>query len=157
MELSLSFEPNETGHDDIVLRFAGAVYRADSYYLAIDTDLEPDREDDAKARAVFNRLLEQWRDAIRRLGPGEAVCLPYDFSDQYTAWLRCERDPQSSILKVERGWAPLEGYYFCPSNLGSSLPTPEGFIVDGPSAVSPIADVLDAIEGSLKRSVVQPP
>ncbi|QLA81035.1 hypothetical protein EXV95_10550 [Acidovorax sp. JMULE5] len=89
MDLSLTFHDNKTGHRDIVLRFAGQEWICDSYYLAIDTELLPEVEDEGKIRAVLRRLHEQWLEAIEGLKVGEVAYLPFDFSDQCTGWLRC--------------------------------------------------------------------
>ncbi len=91
MELSLRFEDNKTGHKDLILSFAGRVWVCDSYYLVIDSKLSPDQEDANKIRLVLRKLLEQWLSAVESIPADGSVYLPYDFSDQYTAWLRCIR------------------------------------------------------------------
>lgn len=148
MDLLLVLQPNGTGHDDLVLRFAGELYRADSYYLALDPQLDPDREDEVKVRAVLRRLLERWRDAVRALAPGDATYIPYDFSDQCTAWLRLQRQSREETLRIDRGWSSVEGWALCPSD-SATRTAPSGFNRDGPSVCAPIEEVLDAIEQSL--------
>ena len=145
MPFSLTFEPNGTDHDDLVLRFAGELYRADSYYLALDPGLDPEREDEAKVRAVLQRMLEGWRDAVRALEPGDATYLAYDFSDQCTAWLRLARDATTEMLTIERGWSTVEGWTLSPSRSVIGTPPP-GFNAEGPSVHATIDDVVDAIE-----------
>ena len=49
MDLTLTFEDNGTGHDDLLLRIGDAVWRCDSYYLALDQGVLAEHED---ARSV---------------------------------------------------------------------------------------------------------
>src|SRR5688500_6083286 len=143
MELSLEFKDNDTAHDDRILRFAGQSWVCDSYYLALDRELLPDREDADKDRAVLRRLLEQWRSAVENVPDGGRVYLPYDFSDQYTGWLRCQRS--GSVMDVCRGWAEVEGWSFFPSAVGEYLTDLHGFRPDGPSVHAPVAEVVQAV------------
>ena len=63
----------------------GRTWLCDSYYLAADRGLLPDREDVEKVKALLRRLLEQWLSGLSGMIDGGSVFLPYDFSDQYTA------------------------------------------------------------------------
>ena len=131
MDLSLTFHDNKTGHRDIVLRFAGQEWICDSYYLAIDTELLPEVEDEGKIRAVLRRLHEQWLEAIEGLKVGEVAYLPFDFSDQCTGWLRCTA--KSTGYSIDQGWSSVEGWSFSPSAIGVLLHNLEGFRADGPT------------------------
>src|SRR5215470_16626877 len=117
VEPALRFEDNGTAHDDLVLRFGGESWVCDSYYLALDRELLPDREDADKVRAVLRRLLEQWLFAVENLPDNGTAYLPYDFSDQYTGWLACHRS--DAQVAVSRGWAEEEGWSLSPSVVGN--------------------------------------
>jgi hypothetical protein len=147
VELSLRFVDNDTGHDDLILRFAGEQWVCDSYYLALDRGLLPDREDPEKIRAVLRRLLEQWLAVAEQLSDGGAAYLPYDFSDQYTGWLACRR--AGGEVEVSRGWAEVEGWSFFPSDAGDLSERPRGFRVDGPTARCMSSELTEAIQASL--------
>ena len=150
VDLSLSFEGNHTSHRDIVLRFAGQQWVCDSYYLAIDQNFLGGIEDDRKVRAVLRRLHEQWLEALQHLDGGDVAYLPYDLSDQYSAWLRCTRTPTG--YSIVRGWSPVEGHSFSPSAVGALLHSLEGFRVDGPALEVAAADLLKAIQSSAART-----
>jgi hypothetical protein len=133
--VSLQFEDNGRFHDDLVLRLGDQHWRCDSYYLLIDRGMLADREDASKVRDVLRRLLEQWHSSVAALHEGETCYLPYDFSDQCTAWLRCEA--VGTDLKVQRGWAGVEGWSFFPSEVGELTKNLTGFRPDGGEVVMP--------------------
>ena len=141
--VSLQFEDNGRGHDDLVLRLGNQQWRCDSYYLLLDPGTLAAREDAAKVRDVLRRLLEQWYSAVAALREGETCYLPYDFSDQYTAWLRC--DAAGPDLKIQRGWAEVEGWSFSPSDVGALVKGLTGFRPDGDEVVMPRDEFLRAI------------
>ncbi len=147
MELSLRFTPNGRGHDDVELHLGGHSWVCDSYYFAIDSNLLPRREDVPKVKAVLRRLLEQWIAAIQNLPDAGVAFLPYDFSDQYTAWLSCKRT--GGQVEVCRGWAPVEGWSLSPSDVGSRLSDLRGFTPDGPTVRTTIEALADAIRRSM--------
>jgi hypothetical protein len=150
VELSLRFEDNDTAHDDLVLRFAGERWVCDSYYLALDRELLPDREDAGKVRAVLRRLLEQWLAAVERLPDGGTAYLPYDFSDQCTCWLACHRSGDE--VTVTRGWADVAGWSFFPSAAGDLFARPCGFHVDGPTVRASALELVEAVRESLAQA-----
>lgn len=151
VDLTLNLELDGTAHDDVVLVLAGVSYRCDSYYFALDQCVDPDREDDVKVRAVVRRLLEQWRQAVASLEPGEFTYLPYDFSDQCTAWLRCHRISGTKRLAIVHGWSSLEGWSIVPSELGDAMKAVQGFQADTSALSTEVDDVLEAIDDSLLR------
>lgn len=151
MNLSLRFQDNNSGHKDLFLYLGGESWEADSYYLALDNGLLPEREDAEKVRMVLQRLLQQWLDAVNSLRDNEVIFLPYDFSDQYTAWLRCERNGDS--VTVVRGWASVEGWSFNPSNIGDRLNNLPGFKIDGCVISAPYNELLEAIKGCVREAI----
>jgi hypothetical protein len=150
MDVRLTFEDNHTCHDDLVLRLGDLVWRCDSYYLAIDRGLLPEQEDARKIRAVLRVLLQSWRLAIESLASGATAYLPYDFSDQCTAWLACEREGRD--LLVRHGWADVEGWSISPSEPSAQTAKPKGFQADGgPWRVS-VEDFLKGIAQSIEAA-----
>ena len=123
--VSLRFEPNGRFHEDVVLRVGDWRECCDSYYLMLDNALLPEREDEAKVQVVLRRLLQQWSDAVSCLSEGGSCFLPYDFSDQYIAGLRCAAE--GPLLKLQPGWVEVPGYSVLVSDLGGVLRDAPGF------------------------------
>ena len=111
----LEFRDNGTAHDDVHLSFEVAEEIADSYYFALDNGVEPDDESPSKVFRVLRRLLEQWREHLNAASDGDVLFLPYDFSDQYTGCLRCERNAHG--LHIAHGYSAREGWSFNPSDI----------------------------------------
>ncbi|MGW2273941.1 hypothetical protein [Streptomyces yangpuensis] len=113
-DIALSFDrlPEQSSYDDLKLTIGSFGHVCDSSYLTID--LYPnDTEDLGGALA---RLLEQWGAQVRGLsGAGGTVYLPYDFSDQCTAWLRVS-SPDGHAAEVHAGWSSIPGWWVNPFN-----------------------------------------
>jgi hypothetical protein len=129
MDIALTLDRSGSSHDDLVLTLGESVWRCDSYYLALDQRLLPDQQDEPKVRAVLRALLENWRTAILGLTSGGTAYLPYDFSDQGTAWLACELN--DGDLEIRHGWARVEGFSLSPSAPLARSGKPAGFHADG--------------------------
>ncbi len=149
VELSLQFEDNSTLHEDLVLRFAGQSWICDSYYLALDRQLLPEREDAEKVVVVLRQLLGQWLSAVERVPDGGTVYLRYDFSDQCTGWLRCERS--RTVVDVCRGWSEVEGWSLHPSAVVDHFTRVPGFRPDGPAVQVPFEELMEAIRASMSE------
>lgn len=147
MDLSLLFEDNRTGHDDLVLRFGGQSYVCDTYYLALDSKLLPESEYTNHVRVVLQKIFEQWLSVVENLQDGGSVYLPYDFSDQYTGWLCCSRS--GNTASVCRGWATVEGWSISPSAVGQYMTLLPEFRPDGPTVQVPIKELIEAIQNSI--------
>jgi hypothetical protein len=108
-------------HRDLLLCLGTYRHTCDSYYLAID--------DSATAGSTveqnLGRLLDQWVQQLQQLTPGTATFLPFDFSDQCTAWLRVDCIDADRVV-VQAGWSSLEGWSFMPSNFTTVTP-PDDF------------------------------
>jgi hypothetical protein len=115
-KLLLEFRDNRTSHEDIHLCLDGYSRVADSYYLALDSFMDPEDESVDKTRRVFARLLNLWVEALGQATREQPAYLPYDFSDQYTGCLRCR--PDGEALEVTAGWSRREGYCVSPSDPG---------------------------------------
>lgn len=77
MSIAIRFEDNGTFHEDFIVSVGAMERRCDTYYFALDREMEPEREDADKVRRVIVRLLQQWIDALRTQRDGEVVFLPY--------------------------------------------------------------------------------
>jgi hypothetical protein len=147
MEFSLRFQDNGKAHNDLVLRIGDQSWMCDTYYFALDRGLLPDREDADKVRVVLRQLLQQWLSAVEHVPDGHTVFLPYDFSDQCTGWLRCQRS--GSLAVVCRGWASVEGWSFYPSAIGEHLHRLPGFRPDAPVVEMAVTEFVKAIRDSM--------
>lgn len=150
MDLTLTFEDNGTAHDDLVLRIGERIWRCDSYYLALDQCVLADNEDASKVQTVLRTLLERWRTAIEDLTDGSTAYLPYDFSDECSAWLACELS--NGELLIRHGWSDVEGWSIMPSDPPPPTPKPSGFHSDaGPWKMS-VDDFLKGIARSIEAT-----
>lgn len=150
MEVSFRFEDNGTIHDDLVLRIGDSSWRCDSYYLAIEQYERAD-DDAPRVRAVLRALLEKWKTAIEELTNGATAYLPYDFSDQCTAWLACEL--VDGELVIRHGWSDVEGWSIMPSNPPPPMERPSGFHTNaGPWKMS-VDDFLKGIARSIEATL----
>ena len=147
LEMSLRFEDNGKGHNDMALRWNGRIWTCDSYYLRLDPGVLQGDESNQKVRLVLRRLVEQWLVALKQLQDGGTAFLPYDFSDQCTGWLQCQRSGDS--VTISRGWATVEGWSFCPSDIGEFINHVPGFQIDGPTESTGLDELNQAINRSL--------
>lgn len=106
-------------------------------------------DDRDKIIAVLRRLLEQWLSAVEHVSDGGVVFLPFDFSDQYTGWLRCSRSDET--VSVCRGWAPIYGMAISLSAVGQYLEWVPEFRPVGPTVDVTLSELLEA----LRQLVVQ--
>ncbi len=117
--LSLKLTAPDSGREPLILQFGAWTHVCDEYYLALDRGIAPDDESPAKVRRVLARLLEQWRAALCEAPAGTDIFLPYDFSDQSTAWLRGRVEEWG--VTVQPGWSAVEGWSFFPSDITSHV------------------------------------
>lgn len=143
--LSLTYEPNGSAHNDVVLRVGDWAHRSDSYYYALDEGAGTDAEESIRG------LLRQWAHSLREALPGDVLYWPHDFSDQGTGWLRCDVRSEGQVL-VSAGYSRVEGYSFFPSSFGDAARAMSDFcLVDGFAEVHGSRDdVLADIAGSLR-------
>ncbi len=103
MRVSIQFKSNGTLHGDIMLTFDGERCHADSYFFAIDPAWFPNLETgETKAQSALRKLLQIAHQHLCDLAQSQSVYVPYDLSDECSAWLRCTRDGDS--VTVMRGW-----------------------------------------------------
>ena len=122
----LEFRDNNTLHDDLFLHFGEQIIECDSYYFALDRNIEPDNEDADKIKAVLKELLNQWKLYISGAKSGEIIYLPFDFSDEYTGCLKCEF--QNDLVFLTIGYLQFEGWSFFPSDISTYVKSNKLFI-----------------------------
>jgi hypothetical protein len=113
LNLILRYEDNGTLHDDIQLQLENETWTCDSYYFALDRNVRDGDESATKVKAVLRKLLEHWLKVATKLPDASTAFLPFDFSDQCTGWLRCQRIGEVVLLSL--GWSLVEGWSFFPS------------------------------------------
>jgi hypothetical protein len=150
----IRFERMVTGrgvHNDLELRLGHYRHTADSYYLAIDDS--PTAGDTVEENLA--QLLDQWIDRLRRLVAGGVAVLPYDFSDQCTAWLWVEStDGRSAVVRA--GWSGIEGWTFMPTNLADCEEPRYLQLISGARIDCQLADLLAALERNRDDLRMQP-
>jgi hypothetical protein len=105
-------------HKDLRLHIGTRHHTCDSYYLAIDDSPTALRQ----LGASLARLLEQWIEQVDELrDAGGVAYLPYDFSDQCTAWLRVS-STDGRTVDVQAGWSLVEAWGIEPSNYRATAP-----------------------------------
>jgi hypothetical protein len=122
----IEFRDNNSLHNDLFLHFENQVIECDSYYFALDKNIEPDKENAAKIKTVIKELLNQWKLYVSRAKSGEIVYLPFDFSDKYTGCLKCEFQSDCVLLTI--GYLQFEGWLFFPSDISTYVKSNKLFI-----------------------------
>ena len=117
--LLIQYRDNGTAHEDLLVRLREYVRLADSYYLAIDSSCLPDDESANKTRRVLIRLLQCWVNGLGDATPTRPVCLPFDFSDQYTGCFQCR--PDGDTFEIVAGTSLREAWRVLPSDPGDYL------------------------------------
>lgn len=143
MSLSLRWDSSRrTSHDDLFLDVGEQTYRCDSYYMAI--------EEERPTVAVLEAVLAQWLRALDALADGATCFWPYDWSDEYTGWVRVDRAGEALTLLA--GWSPQPaGYELSPCDYGTLQPS-DWRPRDGSSPVRiSIEECASAIRDSVRR------
>ena len=124
----------------------------DLYYLGID----PRNQDfDCPASIGLMRLIDGWIETIISSKDGQVFYLPFDFSDEFTRWLACEKS--GAEITVVSGWADVEGWAISPSDFSEHSKGLHGFRPDEP--VNPQTFYVPRFLSNLRRSralVMQP-
>ena len=123
--LSLTFEPNTTGHNDLVLRLGPWAHRSDSYYYELDHAVDQP----ANTVRAIRAMLASWNAALAGCCDGRDVFLPHAFFDQCSGWLRCSR--HGDFFHIVDGWSDVEGWSFYPSDFAEKAGALVDFHVHG--------------------------
>jgi hypothetical protein len=112
--------------------------------------VQEDDESTTKVKAVLSKLLEQWLTVATDLPDAGTAFLPFDFSDQCTAWVRCQRLGDEMVLSL--GWSHVEGWSIFPSEIGRHLSELPDFESRTSEFRSSREEVLRAISNSLAQA-----
>ncbi|MFN9719522.1 MAG: hypothetical protein ACK58L_12550 [Planctomycetota bacterium] len=111
----------------IEVRVGSELRFGESYYLG----LQPDRDHDEFRPATGTlQLVTEWIRWLSSLSDGQALFLPFDFSDEFTRWIHVDRDGRD--LTVVFGWATVEGWAISASDLSEHIHGLPGFMPDEP-------------------------
>ena len=97
------------------------------YYLGIDPR---NKDHDCSPDIGLRRLIDGWIETIIESPDNQMFYLPFDFSDEFTRWLACEKS--ASEMTVVCGWAEVEGWSFSPSEFREQASALTGFQPDDP-------------------------
>lgn len=114
----------------IVVQIGSECHSGDSYYLGIDPR-SPDHN--CTPKQGLKSLLLNWLAIVSAAADRSIIYLPFDFSDEYTRWIACQRDGDQILVVF--GWAGIEGWAISPSDFqeySGSLPE---FVPDEPVVV----------------------
>lgn len=118
------------------------------YYLGIDPQA-PDH--DCSAVEGLRRLISGWITELIAADDRRILYLPFDFSDEYTRWLACEKS--GSQVTCVFGMAEVEGWSFSPSDFSGLARSLEGFEPDQPT--NPQTFYLPRVLSNLRQSCSQ--
>lgn len=99
----------------------------DLYYLGMD----PRTADfECSAHEGLGRLIDAWIRTILSQPTGDIFHLPFDFADEFTRWIACEKRDDNLVCVF--GWAPIEGWAISPSAFDETYGGQIGFRPDEP-------------------------
>jgi len=103
---------SKKGHEDLLFEIPklDIQKRLDTYYftLAIASKKQP-----YQIKHAIAELIAFWNKKQAEMTNGAIICLPIDFSDQYTGCLKVEKN---NDLKLTYGYSMQEGYSINPMN-----------------------------------------
>lgn len=124
------------------------VRTGDLYYLGIDPR---NKDHECSSDVGLMRLIDGWIETIITNDGNCTFYLPFDFSDEFTRWLACEKS--DSEIMVVCGWADVEGWSFSPSEFSEQSRDLNGFRPDEP--VNPQTFYTPRFLSDLRRSKSQ--
>ena len=104
------------------------VRTGDLYYLGIDPR---NKDHECSVDVGLVRLINGWIETLLANEGKRIFCLPFDFSDEFTRWLACEKN--GNRITVVFGWAEVEGWSFSPSEFSEHSRDLKGFRPDEPT------------------------
>ena len=127
------------GHGDLLLQLGTYRHTFDSCYLAEGCNTDVPAEE-IVAEAVGS-LLDQWVARLERLSPEDAAFLPFDLSDQCSAWLLVDNTGAGPVV-VEAGWSLIEGWSFDPRDVMASRMPDDFRPIDGAKVECHLPDLI---------------
>ena len=117
----------------------------DLYYLGIDPR---NADHNCSFGTGLRRLIDGWIETILANDDNRIFYLPFDFSDEFTRWLACEKS--GSEITIVFGWAEVEGWSFSPSEFREHSRDLKAFRPDEP--VNPQTFYTSRLLSNLRRS-----
>lgn len=97
------------------------------YYLGLDPE---SRHEECSVASGLRRLIETWIEVVLEAKPGALFYLPFDFSDEFTRWVACQKSQYT--IDCVFGWAPVEGWAFSPADFRQYAAELQDFQPDEP-------------------------
>ena len=126
--MNLIAEIHITDGEQFEVRIGDETRTGDLYYLGIDPR---NKDHDCSSDVGLMRLIDGWIETIVANESGRIFYLPFDFSDEFTRWLACEKS--GSEITVVFGWAEVEGWSFSPSDFSEHSRKLTDFRADEPT------------------------
>ena len=143
--LQTSIDISITNGEQFRVQIGNEVRSGDLYYLGID----PRNEDhECSSDIGLMRLIDGWIETIVSNKDNCTFYLPFDFSDESTRWIACEKSALE--ITVVCGWAEVEGWSFSPSEFSEHSRDLKGFLPDEP--VNPQTFYTPRFLSDLRRS-----
>lgn len=134
-----------TDGEQFKVQIGEEVRSGDLYYLGIDPR---NKDHECSSDVGLMRLIDGWIDTIIANADKQTFYLPFDFSDEFTRWIACEKS--DSEITVVCGWAQVEGWSFSPSEFSEHSRDLKGFLPDEP--VNPQTFYTPRFLSDLRRS-----
>lgn len=134
-----------TNGEQFRVQIGDEVRSGDLYYLGIDPR---NTDHECSSDIGLMRLIDGWIETIVSNEDNRTFYLPFDFSDEFTRWVACEKS--NSEITVVCGWAEVEGWSFSPSEFSEHSRDLKGFRPDEP--VNPQTFYTPRFLSDLRRS-----
>ena len=137
-----------SGAEQFSVRVGDEQRTGELYYLGIDPAAS---DHDCSPEDGLQRLISGWIAELIQAEDGRILYLPFDFSDEYTRWLACEKS--SSNVTCVFGMAEVEGWSFSPSDFSGLARSLQGFQPDKPT--NPQTFYLPRVLSELRQSMAR--
>lgn len=137
-----------TNGEQFRVQIGEEVRTGDLYYLGIDPR---NKDHECSVDVGLIRLINGWIETLLANEGKRIFYLPFDFSDEFTRWLACEKN--GNRITVVFGWAEVEGWSFSPSEFSQHSRDLKGFRPDEPT--NPQTFYLPRLLSDLRRSKAQ--
>jgi len=127
------------------VRIGQETRNGDLYYLGIDPR---NKDHNCSTDIGLMRLIDGWIETLITNEGKRIFYLPFDFSDEFTRWLACEKN--GNKITVVFGWAEVEGWSFSPSEFSEHSRDLKKFQPDEPT--NPQTFYLPRLLSDLRRA-----
>lgn len=138
-------EVSLTDEEQFSVRVGEELRSGELYYLGIDPQAD---DHDCSPEVGLRKLISGWIAELIAADKGQILYLPFDFSDEFTRWLACEKT--GSEVTCVFGMAEVEGWSFSPSDFSGLSRSLQGFQPDQPT--NPQTFYLPRVLSDLRQS-----